>query len=1147
VKKLALILFITTTAFADSALINAFNSGELSPLLEGRTDIKRYYSGCRTLENMLVMAQGGATKRPGTYYIADAKYRHAACRLIPFEYSTTQAYIIEAGNLYARFYMDGGQILQDDDSVYELTTTYTTEDLFELQYVQSADKMYIAHNDYPPRELTRTDHNAWTITDFAFENGPFLPENTTTTTITPNSVTGTIDLVASQDVWNANHVGALWRLTHTSDANEITGSLAAADACSSTLGVEYAYPPTGIIGVTSWGNYTFGMSFGAGGISTVQAGRAFEFCTHGKWTGTVLLQRSYDSGTIWHDVTSFSSREDGNISYADTESVADAIYRIKMNSYTSGTCYYSLVVRSFDIQGIVEIADYVDACNVQATVISTLGGTDATKYWAEGAWSDDEGYPACVAFYEERLCFAATKNKPDTIWMSVTGDWPNFKAGALDTDAVTFTLSSDTVNAIRWMVPQAALLVGTTGGEWKLSPSAVDDFLSANNPPRTRKQSSYGSAQIQALAMNNQVIFAQRQAQKVRKLEYSFEQDNWIADDLTLLAEHITGNGITSMALQKNPYPILWVTRADGTLSSLTLEDSHEVIGWARHITSTDAGESDFESVAVIPGPNEDEVWVSVYRDIADNDERYIEQFAPQDWGSDQNDIYFVDCGTTNAGSYDVVGPTSGVHQIYTPQDLQDMQDNLTWKYELMNDLDMTGFTWTPVGGPISGQTPFTGTFDGRGFTISNLEIYGTTNNTTGRTLGVFGEVEGDGTGDAGVVKNVHLENVYVKAGQSTSQQLCGTLCSYATQAIIENCSATGRIEGATNDGALYQKTAAGGLCYVIQTTSDVNNCWADVDIMVYKNAGSVGGFVGNTPVYTTEIRDCYAHGDILEGPNYNAAYQDGVGGFVGNGIGTFYRCYSTGYIPEGYRTSTFINCGGFIGDDLGISANTEDCFYDADTSNCGALGDEAENNGKEVTGLSTAEAMLEATYTNWDFNDVWQMSTYPELIPYVDEDVNPRVTSITWDGLDHLEGETVDVVTDGAYYGSQTVVAGTITLDSTDYNNITQGLPYTGKLEPMKLEVVGKPGALFGEIKRITHLFMRFYKTVGCDAGPSFTDYDPMIFNNDPNNAVVYSGDIDFEFDGDNDREGDICLAEDEPYPLTILALKAIYKASEN
>ncbi len=612
---LILLSLLCMTTVGENVLITSFNSGELSPLLEGRVDVARYYSGCSTLENMVVLPHGGVTKRPGSYYIADTKTHSKVCRLIPFEYSTEQAYIIEVGNLYMRFYKDGGQITNDDDSIYEVTTEYVEDDLFELQYVQSADMMYIVHPDYPPASLTRADHNDWTLSDITFERGPFLPENDGDTTITPSGTSDSITLTASAATFNANHVGALWQITHTVEASAVSDSFSSiGDSNSATI--------------------------------TIQLGRGYNFTTHGKWIGTISLQRSYDDGSNWKDIVFLDSYEDGNISYADREDANDAIYRVFMDDLeaSSTACFYTLTAHSHDIDGVVTITAFTSTTVVSATVTNPIGDTNAVTTWAEGAWSVDEGYPSCVAFYEERQAYAATTNSPQTIWLSQTDDWDNFLIGPDDTDAMALTIASDQVNTIRWLSPQSSLLIGTAGGEWSLSASGAGEPLTPTNVS-AKRHSGYGSFIVQPQVINNSIFFLQRQAQKLRKFQYSWDSDTWKASDITLMSEHITGDGITQIAQQKNPYPILWCVREDGALVGVTLEENNDVIGWHRHEFG-----GDVESVAVIPGAEEDEVWTSIERTVKGGTFRYIEQLQPFDWGSSQRDAFFVDSGLSFDG-----------------------------------------------------------------------------------------------------------------------------------------------------------------------------------------------------------------------------------------------------------------------------------------------------------------------------------------------------------------------------------------------------------------------------------------------------------------------------------------------------------------
>ena len=174
-----------------------FTGGELSPRLDGRNDLAKYASGCSTLENLIVYPHGSAARRPGTNFVAEVKDSTKKTRLIPFEFSTTQTYMLEFGNQYIRFYKDNGQILSGG-SAYEISTPYLEAELFDLKFAQSADVMYICHPNHEVEKLSRTGHTSWSLTDVDFTKGPFLDANTTGTTLTPsNAATGSRTITAS--------------------------------------------------------------------------------------------------------------------------------------------------------------------------------------------------------------------------------------------------------------------------------------------------------------------------------------------------------------------------------------------------------------------------------------------------------------------------------------------------------------------------------------------------------------------------------------------------------------------------------------------------------------------------------------------------------------------------------------------------------------------------------------------------------------------------------------------------------------------------------------------------------------------------------------------------------------------------------------
>ncbi len=92
----------------------AFNAGELSPRMSARVDFDKYASGCATLQNMLPLPQGGIMRRSGTRFIAEVKDSSKKTYVRRFEFSTEQAYVLEVGHQYFRFFRHQGRIVVPD-------------------------------------------------------------------------------------------------------------------------------------------------------------------------------------------------------------------------------------------------------------------------------------------------------------------------------------------------------------------------------------------------------------------------------------------------------------------------------------------------------------------------------------------------------------------------------------------------------------------------------------------------------------------------------------------------------------------------------------------------------------------------------------------------------------------------------------------------------------------------------------------------------------------------------------------------------------------------------------------------------------------------------------------------------------------------
>src|SRR6056300_804751 len=220
--------------------LTSFVSGEFSPKMDGRTDFEKYSSGAKTLENFLVHPQGAATRRVGTQFIAEVKSSAAKTRLIPFEFSTTQTYILEFGNNYIRFFKDKGQILSGG-SAYEISTPYLTAELFDIKFAQSADVMYITHPNHEVEKLSRTGHTSWTLADVDFQYGPFQDHNITATTMTSSHTTlgATTTLTLSSTTGVNSNQGFLstdvGRLVHIKDGHVKITSYTSSTSVSGTV------------------------------------------------------------------------------------------------------------------------------------------------------------------------------------------------------------------------------------------------------------------------------------------------------------------------------------------------------------------------------------------------------------------------------------------------------------------------------------------------------------------------------------------------------------------------------------------------------------------------------------------------------------------------------------------------------------------------------------------------------------------------------------------------------------------------------------------------------------------------------------------------------------------------------------------------
>jgi hypothetical protein len=593
--------------------IVSFNAGELTEQVDARSDVAKYSSGCRVLENMIPRSYGSATRRPGFKYVDDANSVSTISRMIDFEYSDSIAYQIEFSALKCRFFF-GGETLQSAGVDVTLVTPYLAEDLYSLQYKQANDVMWLVHPDYAPRKLTRTSATAFSISTITFDKGPFLPrndlENADGYTLTPSVTTGSGTLTSSNvanPAFEAGHIGALFKLRQPRVDTIVSGSLAA----------------TGVIG------------------SAINVKGPFTFNTSGTWTATPTLQRNENSAG-WENFRSWPGVNNRQVQFSDTETEDNVQYRINITSYTSGTINADLTVDTSTQDGICRIDSITSTTIANMTVVAELASTDATIRWYEGAWSGVQGYPTSFTFFEDRAVYAFTANNPQTVWLGETGAYEDFEAGTNDNSSFSLTANSEKRNAGRWITSTEALIFGTIGGEWVIRASNFEQALTPTNFSM-KPHTFIGSNTVQPIQVGGTILFVNRNGRKLYELSFPDSGAKMVAVDLTALAEHITKSGITSMALQKRPDSIVWMTLANGNLPTMTYEREQDVVAFALHpLPGTSALA---KSVSVIPGSAEDEVWINTTRTVDGATAQFIEQGQLRDWGSDDEDAFMADAG----------------------------------------------------------------------------------------------------------------------------------------------------------------------------------------------------------------------------------------------------------------------------------------------------------------------------------------------------------------------------------------------------------------------------------------------------------------------------------------------------------------------
>lgn len=358
---------------------------------------------------------------------------------------------------------------------------------------------------------------------------------------------------------------------------------------------------------------------GAGTTEPVNVGSGWKIITHGTWTGTMTIQKSVNNGP-WKNYRQYTAKDDQN--YSESGTVTDEGVRMRVITTAGRMDFTSL---AYTNEGIVQVKEYISDTQVKCIVKKELSSTDPVDTYILGSWNTEFGFPRCVCFFQDRLCFAATTKQPFMVWMSRSGDYPNFSTEKVsgtvtDDSAVALSFVSRSQLSIKHILPANDLIIMTDGNEWTVSGSETVTPTKAT----PRVQTSRGCTDVLPILIGNRIVFVQRRGETVRDMGYDYTSDSYTGMDLTLLAKHLTrGKEIIQSAYMQDPDSRIYFPESDGTMNVLAYVQDQKVYAWSHLVT-----DGKYISVCNVENEDEDSVYVAVRRTINGTNKTYIERLT---------------------------------------------------------------------------------------------------------------------------------------------------------------------------------------------------------------------------------------------------------------------------------------------------------------------------------------------------------------------------------------------------------------------------------------------------------------------------------------------------------------------------------------
>jgi hypothetical protein len=522
-----------------------FSVGELDPLLRARTDLAQYQNALEQAQNVVVQPQGGIKRRDGLKLIHNFGGGFTKFKLISFEFSVTDSYLLAfvAGRVYV--FKDG--VLQTNingsGNDYLAAPSITAAMLDELQFTQAVDTLILCHEDLQTKRLVRNSDTNWTLENLPLLNLPQYAYAFVTHSpnfdITPSATTGNITITASN---------------HTTETGTAQGG--------------------GYDTITLKSNTAFNNNDDANGLQIE--------ITSGTGSGQQRFITDYNASSKVATVyPAWDTQPTSSSNYSITPFSQNSVGTFVQNLSTFGRARLVEFVSSTEMKAFVEVPFF------DTSVI--LAGEWEGEYGYENVWSNNRGWPRSATFHEGRLYFGGSKSRPNTIWGSRVSDFFNFDPGTgLDDASVEATINTNQLNAIVGIIAGADLRIFSTGGEFVVvqsedTPITPSNFLIR---PQTRLGTKPG---VPIEDLNGASVFVQRQGKSLNAFQYGDTTRQYQVQQVSVLSSHLMKTPVDLAARRSTSTDeadrLFLVNGDDGSMAVYSILVGQQVIAPSEFIT----------------------------------------------------------------------------------------------------------------------------------------------------------------------------------------------------------------------------------------------------------------------------------------------------------------------------------------------------------------------------------------------------------------------------------------------------------------------------------------------------------------------------------------------------------------------------------